>query len=94
MAELRTFGLQVEILGSVEFVDAYLHSITYLHGAVLKCKLGHLNNCIFKAIPTPTQFRLNTCTIYLIYLGLCKLHWASYSTRPWSVLLGVCESKP
>jgi hypothetical protein len=49
----RTFGLQAEILGSVEFVDAYLHFITYLHGAVVKCKLGHLNNYIFKVIPPP-----------------------------------------
>jgi hypothetical protein len=60
MAELRTFGLQDEIrvLGSVEFVDAYLHFITLLHGAVLKCKLRHLNNYIFKAIlpPPPLVF--------------------------------------
>jgi len=29
MAELRTFGLQAEILGSVEFFDAYLQFLTW-----------------------------------------------------------------
>jgi hypothetical protein len=28
MAELRTFGLKAEILGSVEFMDAYFHFVT------------------------------------------------------------------
>jgi hypothetical protein len=88
MAELRIFGLQAEILGSVEFVDASLHFIIYLHCAMLKCKLGHLNNYNFKVTP-PIRFLLSTCMIYLIYLGLCKLHWASYSRRSWSVLLDV-----
>jgi hypothetical protein len=56
MADLRIFGLQAEILGSVEFVDASLYFITYLHGAVLRCKLGHLNNYNFKATPPPSVF--------------------------------------
>jgi len=53
MAELRTFGLEAEILSSVEFLDAYLHFLTYLHGAMLKAKLGHLNNIFLKQSPPP-----------------------------------------